>query len=271
MSNKYICFDVLVQKHMATVGLTAELAGTGCVEQTLLDLEEICRTQVAVCLFPAWRRSHAYQNPLQSILVGCLDLRSRGLPCATVGLLVGSDLEGSAEDLKDCFGWLLHDDFLLASSSFFEYEMRLQRIVERLTWEESPHQTQLTCGPLEFDCRTLTATIYGDHLVLTKKEIEILLFLMKHVDETVTREELAMQVWHRGNPPPGFNGLLNGHLCRLREKLGNQGARAMLKCLRGEGVVLSSTAVPRARLLRPTSISTQGNAVREIEQARVTA
>ena len=48
----------------------------------------------------------------------------------------------------------------------------------------------LSCGALTFDTRSRTAAVNGQTLTLTRKETEILEYLMVHQGRPVSQEEL---------------------------------------------------------------------------------
>ena len=75
----------------------------------------------------------------------------------------------------------------------------------------------LTCGDLAFDTRSRTASVNGQALTLTRKEMGILEYLMVHQGRPVSQEELMDHVWD--NSVDSFSNSIRVHISALRKKL----------------------------------------------------
>jgi DNA-binding response OmpR family regulator len=76
---------------------------------------------------------------------------------------------------------------------------------------------------LDLDFANKTALLDSKPLTLTRKEYDLLAFLIEHAGELVTRETLLLRVW-------GYNNqirtrTLDVHVLRLRRKLGEHSGK----------------------------------------------
>jgi DNA-binding response OmpR family regulator len=100
--------------------------------------------------------------------------------------------------------------------------------------------TRLAVGPLELDRVGRRAILRGLPVELTPKEFSLLLHLAHRAGRVVTRSELLAQVWDL-RFDTGTN-LLDVHVSRLRQKLGDHGA--MIETVRGYGYRLRDEVEP---------------------------
>ncbi len=82
--------------------------------------------------------------------------------------------------------------------------------------EEDRHD--LFIGDVRMDAKHKTVRKNGEIVVLTNKEYLLLAVLLRHLGETVTREELYRAVWEE--PYLGNSRTVDVHISRLRCKLG---------------------------------------------------
>lgn len=71
----------------------------------------------------------------------------------------------------------------------------------------------------------------GQPVLLTLKEYDMLLYLLKHKDEVISRDELLKKIW--GYDFTGESRTVDVHIRTLRSKLGNCGD--IIKTIRGVG------------------------------------
>ncbi|MBA2115592.1 response regulator transcription factor [Bremerella alba] len=84
------------------------------------------------------------------------------------------------------------DDYLVKPFAWDELLARIRVILRRGPHEES---TQLSFGPILVDLITRQAQRDGVMLNLQNRQLEILVYLMKHGNQVVTREMIARDVW----------------------------------------------------------------------------
>jgi len=110
---------------------------------------------------------------------------------------------------------------------------------------------KIVVGPLEIDHGARVVKKEGAEVSLTSFEYRILLVLARRAGETVTREELAVEVREpaqaaKGKGPaydPSVDRSLDVHVSRLRQKLEEDPKEPrLIKTVRGVGYVLSRPA-----------------------------
>jgi two-component system response regulator RstA len=96
----------------------------------------------------------------------------------------------------------------------------------------------LKVGSLVLDTAALTATLDGQPLALTGYEINLLRAFAERPGRVLSREQLLEMA--KGNSEESFDRSIDGHISRLRQKLGDDPRRpTMLKTVRGAGYVLA--------------------------------
>ena len=83
----------------------------------------------------------------------------------------------------------------------------------------APDEDTLTCGGLAVDQRRRLATLDGQPLVLTPRELRLLIFLMRNPDTVLTRGQLLGNVWELNYG--GDIRTVDTHVKCLRRKLGS--------------------------------------------------
>ncbi|HXX68356.1 MAG TPA: response regulator transcription factor [Polyangiaceae bacterium] len=118
------------------------------------------------------------------------------------------------------------DDFLVTPVVPLELETRLRACIRR-----AAARSRLRWGSLELDRLGRVAVIRDRSIALTDRECELLAFLIEAGGQVVTRPKLREQLLQRSEDR-GSN-LVEVHLSRLREKLGDNAA--MIETVRGAG------------------------------------
>ena len=93
---------------------------------------------------------------------------------------------------------------------------------------------------LELDRVRHVATRGNRVLELTAREFELLEYLMQHVDQVVSREMLAREVWKESARHTPIDNLIDVHIARLRRKMDDPWPKKLLQTVRGVGFVLRS-------------------------------
>jgi len=125
------------------------------------------------------------------------------------------------------------DDFVSKPLSFDELDGRLSKLLGRTRRAASLRTIRV--GDLVITPDRHRATLRGARLHLTATEFRLLVALAKHVDTTVSRDELKRSLSTRSVTNDGRG--LDTHIRRLREKL--QGSAIEIKTARGRGYRLS--------------------------------
>ena len=106
------------------------------------------------------------------------------------------------------------DDYLIKPFAFGELEARMRTLLRR---EYTHGEAFLTLGELRFDT-TARQVFVGDSPVnLTKKELAILEYLMRHAGAVVSSEELMTHAWDSNVDL--FSNSVCVHIFSVRKKL----------------------------------------------------
>lgn len=101
---------------------------------------------------------------------------------------------------------------------------------------EADRMKELRVGPLTLDPRSLDVTVHDRPLNLTRKEYDLLRFLLSHRGEALARDRILEQVWDREHL--GKENLLDVYIRSLRSKLRPLGGDGMIQTLRGTGYIV---------------------------------
>jgi two-component system, OmpR family, response regulator len=130
------------------------------------------------------------------------------------------------------------DDYLVKPFAFAELLARIRLLIRR--GKAAPAvQTVLVCDDLEMDLLARRVKRAGRVVELQPREFRLLEFLLRHVDQVVTRTMLLEGVWDY-HFDPGTN-VIDVHLSRLRKKVDEGFARPLLHTVRGAGYRLGAT------------------------------
>jgi two-component system OmpR family response regulator len=124
------------------------------------------------------------------------------------------------------------DDYLVKPFTFAELLARIRLLIRRGT-NVNGVESVLRCDDLEMDLIPRRVR-RGERLIeLQPREFRLLEFLLRHVDQVVTRTMLLEGVWDY-HFDPGTN-VIDVHLSRLRKKIDEGAVRPLLHTVRGAG------------------------------------
>jgi two-component system response regulator RegX3 len=125
------------------------------------------------------------------------------------------------------------DDYVVKPFSGAEVIARMRAVLRRVK-PSAPTVTDLEVGPLRVELGARRAFLEGDELSLSRKEFDLLVELMSHAGEVVTREDLISRVWDENWF--GSTKTLDVHVGWLRGKLGDDAsAPRWVHTVRGVG------------------------------------
>jgi DNA-binding response OmpR family regulator len=104
-------------------------------------------------------------------------------------------------------------------------------------------ETVLRVGSLELDLIDRTARRGSRPIDLRPREFQLLKYMMQRSDQVLTRAELIKDVWHYKFVPE--TNIVDVHMGRLRRKVDESNDVPMIRNVRGEGFVLSTTSAPK--------------------------
>jgi two-component system OmpR family response regulator len=130
------------------------------------------------------------------------------------------------------------DDYVSKPYSSRELLSRVRAIVRRARGRVGPSQTVLRVGSLEIDPSRLQVTRAGREIVLTAYEFAVLNALAERAGRVMSGEQLLDLA--KGNAEEAFDRSIDGHVSRLRHKLGDDARRPrQVKTIRGVGYILT--------------------------------
>lgn len=125
------------------------------------------------------------------------------------------------------------DDYLVKPFAGAELLARVRALLRR----QPPSETApLVVGDLSLDPVSYEARRGGRRLRLTRREFELLAYLMRHEREVTSREQLLREVW--GTDPLWNTNTIEVFISTLRRKLEAAGEPRLLHTVRGAGYVV---------------------------------
>ena len=120
----------------------------------------------------------------------------------------------------------------------FEIEELLARVRSALRFsQKSPtQQEQATFGQLSINEQTREVIYYGINIDLTPREYDLLLYLLKHSKQVLTREQILQAVW--GYDYYGDTNVVDVYIRYVRQKLEAANDTPIIQTVRGVGYVL---------------------------------
>jgi two-component system OmpR family response regulator len=128
------------------------------------------------------------------------------------------------------------DDYLVKPYAFAELIARVEALSRRR--ETGSVSTSIKVGDLEMDLLGRTVHRAGTEIDLQPREFQLLEFLMRHANQSVTRTMLLEKVWEYHFDPQ--TNVIDVHISRLRSKIDKGFPRQMLQTVRGAGYRLEA-------------------------------
>lgn len=126
------------------------------------------------------------------------------------------------------------DDYITKPFDLNILKARIKALLKRSKGESEV----LKEGDILYDATKKSFTIDGDELSLTKLEHDLLLALIKHKEQLLSREFLLEEVWEDAlsRQPKTVNVAIK----RLKEKIDPDGSKEYITSVRGEGYIFST-------------------------------
>jgi two-component system copper resistance phosphate regulon response regulator CusR len=128
------------------------------------------------------------------------------------------------------------DDYLGKPFSFQELLARIASLLRRA--QASPCTASLQLADIAVDVQSRSVTRAGIHLELTTREYDLLLYLLEHRNNAVSREMLAKDVWHETSRFTPIDNVIDVQMTRLRRKIDDPFPVKLLHTIRGVGFIL---------------------------------
>jgi two-component system OmpR family response regulator len=168
--------------------------------------------------------------PIRDGLDVCLGLRRAGSRSRILMLTAMDRLQDKIEGLRGGA-----DDYLTKPFAFEELIARIDALLRRD--ETEPEPTSLEFSDLRIDLLTKTAQRGSRTLSLTARELALLVYLVKHANQVVSRAELRQHVW--GRRFDTGTKIVDVYVRYLRRKLEVPPEPALIHTARGFGYVMA--------------------------------
>lgn len=131
------------------------------------------------------------------------------------------------------------DDYLTKPYAFAELLARIEVLLRR--GQQAEAKTRLTYDDVVVDLMARTAERAGQELQLTTREFELLVFLLRHAGQVVTRKMLLEQVWDLHFDPQ--TNVIDVHMSRLRQVVDRGFNKPLIHTIRGAGYLFGEQPV----------------------------
>jgi DNA-binding response OmpR family regulator len=155
------------------------------------------------------------------------DLRRRGSALPVLVLTARDTVEDRVTGLDGGA-----DDYLVKPFAFAELLARLRVLLRR---GKEP-EIILRADDLEMDLVRRRVARAGAEVSLTQREFELLEYLLRHKNTTVTRDMLGRDVWKE--PGYALTNVIDVFVTHLRRKIQGAGQRPLIHTVRGLGYSL---------------------------------
>ncbi|GHU67372.1 DNA-binding response regulator [Clostridia bacterium] len=125
------------------------------------------------------------------------------------------------------------DDYMTKPFAIEELLARMRVMLARSARGRAPVDETVSAGALTLLPRSHEAALGGQPLSLTKKEYDLLLCLMRHNNEALTRDFLLENVW--GYSYDGDNNVVDVYVRYLRNKIDSATGERYIHTIRGVG------------------------------------
>ena len=133
-------------------------------------------------------------------------------------------------------------DFWLSSAGASDLLTRL-RLHRKLLEKGRPPEDRLSLGDLSL-IPSRHEVRRGQRIVpLTAREYALLLLLMEHSGQVLSRDQILREVWH--DQQSAASNVIEVYVRYLRQKLEEQGEKRLIHTVRGQGYCLSDGPPPR--------------------------
>jgi DNA-binding response OmpR family regulator len=194
----------------------------------------------------------------------CRQLRKSGLPFPILMLTARDTTDDRVRGLDTGA-----DDYLTKPFEFRELLARLRALLRR-SGELRPNRIEVE--DLVLDTAAQRAARGGRQISLTTKEYALLEYLARNAGRVVGREEISEHVWDETFDP--FSNTIEVYMNRLRHKIDEHEARALIHTRRGAGYMLggaetggAATRVP-AQITRPDGSKAKPQAMKSAPEPR---
>lgn len=130
------------------------------------------------------------------------------------------------------------DDYITKPFEIEELLARIRAVLRRVRADEK-EEDKIVVENLEVNLKSRRVIREGSEIELTQREFDLLVFLMKHEGEALSREWLLSAVW--GYDFVGETNVVDVYIRYLRNKLDRDYEPTLIHTVRGIGYILRSS------------------------------
>ena len=131
------------------------------------------------------------------------------------------------------------DDYLPKPFSLPELQSRMQAISRR---KFGIKNEAIPIGDFEVDLQNRTLSSNNNPVDLTRKEFDLLSYLLLHKNRVLTRMQLSEHIWGSFTDDDSDSNYIDVHIKNIRKKLGNYAPVDWLETVRGVGYKIKKQA-----------------------------
>ncbi len=150
-----------------------------------------------------------YSMPEKNGQVVVQEIRGAGLTMPIVLLSVIDDIEKKVAILESGA-----DDYVEKPFAYTELSARIKAILRR---PPQIKQEIMAVGDIVLDLGSNTVTLAGSPLYLTRKEFNLLQYLVSNKNTVLSRSMIMEHVWNADSDP--FSNTIEAHITNLRKKI----------------------------------------------------
>ncbi|WP_423146934.1 response regulator transcription factor [Rubrolithibacter danxiaensis] len=124
------------------------------------------------------------------------------------------------------------DDYLPKPFSLLELQSRMHAISRR---KFGLQQHIIPIGEFNIDLQKRIAEHGGIEIELSRKEFDLLSYLLLHKNRPLTRSQLSEHIWGNFADDDNDSNYIDAHIKNIRKKLGTYGPTEWLETVRGVG------------------------------------
>ncbi|MBL8812279.1 MAG: response regulator transcription factor [Planctomycetaceae bacterium] len=125
------------------------------------------------------------------------------------------------------------DDYIVKPFAVDELLARIRAVLRRRSSELPKEPLMLEFEDIKLDLLERTVVRNDQSIELQQRQFELLAFLVRHRNQIVTREMIAVSVWKQ--PDATWTNVIEVHINQLRKKLEDPGKPPILQTVRGKG------------------------------------
>jgi two-component system copper resistance phosphate regulon response regulator CusR len=160
------------------------------------------------------------------------DLRQRGFSKPVLMLTARDGIDDKVHGLDAGA-----DDYLVKPFAFAELLARIRALLRR---DLTDRELVLRADSLEVNLLSRRVVRDGEDVDLTRREFELLEYLLRHKNMTVTRDMIGRDVWKE--PFGSLTNVIDVYIKALRKKIERPTVRQLIHTVRGVGCVLRDEA-----------------------------